>query len=267
MSARRYNMSNLRAFLTQGFSAEELRTMCYDDPELYPVIEQLGEGMGKSRIVSQILEFCQQKLLLDRLLSVAGDLNPARYALHQPYYLGSAEPDASTVRTLELPASTPTSASPISTNVGGSGRRLKVFLCHASEDKSAVRALYDRLQASGVDPWLDQVALLPGQDWHLEIRKAVRETDVVLVCLSQRSVTKAGYVQRELRYALDIADEQPEGAIFVIPVRLQECSLPESLRRWQWVDLYREGQYDRLVDALRVRAEGLEGVILPSSSL
>jgi hypothetical protein len=102
MSARRYNMSNLRAFLTQGFSAEELRTMCYDDPELYPVIEQLGEGMGKSRIVSQILEFCQQKLLLDRLLSVSAELNPARYALHQPYYLGgSAEPDASTARTLE----------------------------------------------------------------------------------------------------------------------------------------------------------------------
>jgi hypothetical protein len=28
--------------------------------------------------------------------------------------------------------------------------------------------------------------LLPGQDWKLEIRKAVRESDVVVVCLSKQ---------------------------------------------------------------------------------
>jgi len=63
---------------------------------------------------------------------------------------------------------------------------LKVFLCHASADKPAVRELYLRLTKDGVDAWLDKEKLLPGQgfdtlnipDWELEIRKAVRETDV-----------------------------------------------------------------------------------------
>jgi hypothetical protein len=31
------------------------------------------------------------------------------------------------------------------------------------------------LTQDGVDAWLDKAMLLPGQDWELEIRKAVRE--------------------------------------------------------------------------------------------
>lgn len=60
-------------------------------------------------------------------------------------------------------------------------RPLKVFLCHAHTDRVAVRALYVRLKKDGVDAWLDKEKLLPGADWELEIRKAVREADVVVV--------------------------------------------------------------------------------------
>ena len=42
-------------------------------------------------------------------------------------------------------------------------RMLRVFLCHASGDKPAVRKLYQRLCAEGVDAWLDEEKLLPGQ--------------------------------------------------------------------------------------------------------
>ena len=51
-------------------------------------------------------------------------------------------------------------------------RRLRVFLCHSSNDKAAVRDLYRRLRNDGVDPWLDQEDLLPGQDWNHEIGRA-----------------------------------------------------------------------------------------------
>ena len=136
-------------------------------------------------------------------------------------------------------------------------RRLRIFLCHASGDKPAVRELYHRLRAAGFDPWLDEENLLPGQDWQLEIPQAVRSSDVVIVCLSTRAVTKAGYVQKEIRYALDVADEQPEGAIFLIPLRLEDCDVPHRLRRWHWVDLFDDRGYDRLLGALGARAESL----------
>jgi hypothetical protein len=48
-------------------------------------------------------------------------------------------------------------------------RPLKVFLSHAHSDAAAVRALYNRLTADGVNAWLDKEKLLPGQDWKLEI--------------------------------------------------------------------------------------------------
>ena len=93
---------------------------------------------------------------------------------------------------------------------------LSVFLCHASDDKSVVRELYEKLQRDGFDPWLDEENLFPGQDWKYEITRAVRDSDAVLVCLSKHSVSKTGYVQKEIKVALEVADEQPEGAIFII---------------------------------------------------
>jgi hypothetical protein len=56
-------------------------------------------------------------------------------------------------------------------------RPLKVFLCHAHADRDPVRGLPEgtRLTQDGVDAWFDKAKLLPGQDWELEIRKAVRE--------------------------------------------------------------------------------------------
>lgn len=139
--------------------------------------------------------------------------------------------------------------------------QLKVFLCHSSTDKPIVRKLYQKLHAEGIAPWIDEEDLLPGQDWQQEIPKVVRAADVVLVCLSQNSITKAGYVQKEIKHALDIADEQPEGEIFIIPVRLEECKVPERLSRWHWVNLFEENGYAKLMRALKTRAENL-GVAL-----
>jgi hypothetical protein len=125
-------------------------------------------------------------------------------------------------------------------------RPLKVFLCHAHADRDAVKALYARLVKDGVDAWLDKEKLLPGQDWELEIRKAVREADVVVVCLSKQ-FNQAGFRQKEVRLALDTAMEQPEGEIFIIPARLEECDTLESLRKWHWVDLFENDGYEMLM--------------------
>jgi len=106
----------------------------------------------------------------------------------------------------------------------------------------------------GIKPWLDEADLLPGQTWQLEIPKAVRASDVVIVCLSSSSSSKAGYVQKEIKYALDVADEQPEGTIFVIPLRLEDCVVPDRLSHLQWVNYYEQGGHERLIRALRSRS-------------
>jgi len=147
-----------------------------------------------------------------------------------------------------------------------SPRPLKVFLCHAHADRDPVRGLYARLTQDGVDAWFDKAKLLPGQDWELEIRKAVREADVVVVCLSKQ-FNQAGFRQKEVRLALDTAMEKTEGEIFIIPARLEECDNLESLRKWHWVDLFEDDGYETLKSALLRRAEIVNAILLPSKIL
>ena len=46
--------------------------------------------------------------------------------------------------------------------IANSNRKLKVFLCYSSDDKPAVRELYQRFNAEGwIDPWLDEEKLSP----------------------------------------------------------------------------------------------------------
>ena len=129
-------------------------------------------------------------------------------------------------------------------------QKVKVFLCHASNDKPSVRKLYKRLQSDGIDPWLDEENLLPGEKWQMEIPKAVHSSDAVLVCLSRNSVTKAGYVQKEIKVALDAADKQPEDRIFLIPVRLEECEIPGSLALFHYVNLFDDNGYEKLLKSI-----------------
>lgn len=53
-----------------------------------------------------------------------------------------------------------------------------------------------------------------------------------------------------------MADEQPEGTIFLIPLKLEECEVPERLSEWQWVNLFEERGFERLMRALRTRQSG-----------
>jgi len=77
-------------------------------------------------------------------------------------------------------------------------RKLRVFLCHSSQDKPIIRELYQRLLAEGwIDPWLDTKKLLPGQDWRMAIEEAVETADNIIICLSGNSVTKEDMFKRK----------------------------------------------------------------------
>jgi hypothetical protein len=145
-----------------------------------------------------------------------------------------------------------------------------VFLAHAAEDKKDVRALYERLAAHGIRPWLDEVDLLPGQAWQAEIKQAINQSDAVLACLSRNSVHKKGYVQKEFRLALSAYAAKPVGTIYLIPVKLDETETPDisipelgvSLRDIQWVDLSTTGGFELLLEAVK-RSTGSPSITLP----
>jgi hypothetical protein len=91
---------------------------------------------------------------------------------------------------------------------------------------------------------------MPGQDWDREIRSVIRRSAAVIACISKHSVSKFGYLQKELRMALDVADEAPEGAAFVIPLRLDDSEVPDRLRHLHWMDRVDSHTFSRLTRVL-----------------
>jgi hypothetical protein len=131
-------------------------------------------------------------------------------------------------------------------------------LCHSKHDKERVRELYIALkQHAEIEPWFDEESLLPGQTWELEIVKAVKNSHCVIACLTKHSISNSGYVHKELAFALDMAARQPEDQIFLIPVKLEPCDVPERLSRYHSVALDQAGGYELLLKALRARADSL----------
>ena len=122
----------------------------------------------------------------------------------------------------------------------------QVFLSYSRIDKEKVRSLYQKLRNDGFNIWFDEESLLPGQKWEDVIDNAIRTVSAVVICLSENSIDKAGYVQKEIKLALEVADKQPEGKIFIIPVKLEECRVPERLRSVQWANLFDTNGYERL---------------------
>ncbi len=85
----------------------------------------------------------------------------------------------------------------------------------------------------------------------------MRDSDAVIICLSRDSVSKEGFVQREIKYALDIALEKPKGTIFLIPLKLEECEVPDEIRHLHWIKLFEGTGFSQLVKGLQHRAEKL----------
>lgn len=138
-----------------------------------------------------------------------------------------------------------------------SPKELNVFLCHSSSDKPVVRKIYSQLkEIRNVKPWFDEADILPGEDWDIAIKRAVRNSQVVIICMSKSSVKKEGFVQKEIRIAIDIALEKPENTIFIIPLKLEECDVPDRLSSFQWVK-YPEG-WDKLVVSVKKRAKDFD---------
>jgi TIR domain len=61
---------------------------------------------------------------------------------------------------------------------------LKIFLSHSSVDSEFTKELADQLAKIGAQPWVDKKDLKPWISWDEQIRKALDESDAVVLVLS-----------------------------------------------------------------------------------
>src|SRR5258708_9978887 len=106
-----------------------------------------------------------------------------------------------------------------------------------------VSGLESQLEASGLSPWLEVKDIHPGEDWGLAIEAAIERCDFFVLCLSPNSVGRRGFLQREIRLALDRLLELLDEDIYFVPVRLLQCARPSQITKWQTVDLFEAGGF------------------------
>ncbi len=116
-----------------------------------------------------------------------------------------------------------------------------VFLSYGREDLPSARKLYRQLTLYGVDVWFDEGKLLPGQSWEIEIEKAIRKSRYFIVLLSNRSMNRKGFLNREIRRAISILEEYPVSDVYLVPVRLEPCEpVFPALQSLQWLDIFED---------------------------
>jgi hypothetical protein len=126
---------------------------------------------------------------------------------------------------------------------------LKIFISHASEDKEPfLRAFATK---RGVDAWVDEWEIYPGDSLVQKIfEEGLMDAEAVIIVLSEHSVDKP-WVREELDASII---KKVEDLITLIPVVIDECEVPESLRStvWQKIENLEEygTEFDRIVAAI-----------------
>lgn len=131
---------------------------------------------------------------------------------------------------------------------------MSIFISYAKEDAVQAGELYLALEARGLEPWMDKPpapfrarGLIPGENWRVRLEREIRDACRVTLLLSETSVAKVGYVQREFRLALDVMNGMPPNARFAVPLLINECQPPDlvvgmiSLADLQWTVLSEVG--------------------------
>jgi hypothetical protein len=127
-----------------------------------------------------------------------------------------------------------------------------IFFSYASPDRARVMPFYEGLEKQGLTLWMDVKNLLPGQDWDFEIKRALNKSSFVLVFVSRNSFDRRGYLQRELKIAVDKLDEHLIDDIYLIPILLDDAvDLPEQLKRIQTIKASDPKCVDLLLAAIR----------------
>ena len=114
-----------------------------------------------------------------------------------------------------------------------------VFISYAREDEAAARRLRIGLKRIDAIPWQDRTHLIGGESWKRDIRTAIREADYFIPLLSHVSVNKRGFVQSEVKEALEEVDRLPPDSKYILPCRLDDCHpRHEGLNEFTWIDMF-----------------------------
>jgi TIR domain-containing protein/SIR2-like protein len=105
-----------------------------------------------------------------------------------------------------------------------------VFISYAREDLDAVREIKAGLDSAGITTWFDMDRLEAGDDYDRKIRLNIARCSYFIPVLSAVTQRRTeAYFRREWSYATDRLRNMADGAVFVLPVTIDETTAAQAL--------------------------------------
>jgi hypothetical protein len=105
-----------------------------------------------------------------------------------------------------------------------------IFISYAREDLPAVQRMKAAMDAAGLTTWFDLDRLEGGDDYDRKIRNNIARCSYFLPVVSRNTQRRLeAYFRREWSYAVDRARNIAEGAVFILPVCIDETPEGEAL--------------------------------------
>ncbi|MGC1378537.1 MAG: response regulator [Anaerolineales bacterium] len=113
---------------------------------------------------------------------------------------------------------------------------IRLFLSYARDDGALVEKIYRTLSNQGYKPWMDVHDITGGEEWEYAIKNAIKCCELFIPILTNNSVNRRGMLVEEIKQALDKWNKMLPGDIYIIPLRLDDCPIPELVERLQVID-------------------------------
>lgn len=128
-----------------------------------------------------------------------------------------------------------------------------IFFSYAHIDKARVKPVHQIVSNLGFETWIDFDRLTAGQDWNYHITEALTKAELVILFLSHTSVSKRGYVRREINFVLDKIQEKLDSDIYIIPALLDDdAEVPQSLAKYHYISYSDPEFIENLSKAIRL---------------
>jgi len=142
---------------------------------------------------------------------------------------------------------------------------MKIFINYLEKDYESAIRFYHELKNSGFNPWIDKYDILPGQDIDYYTKTAIDHSSRIFTILLSNNSDLSGRKKfnRNLNWAIDKAQEFTGDEIFIIPIRLEDCQMPEQIKHLHPVDFFRkwEDGFDKLKKSLVETYKGISGYL------
>lgn len=129
-----------------------------------------------------------------------------------------------------------------------------VFLSHSSADKPRVRDIAEKLKEAGLKVWFDEWSIKDGDDINIAIEQGLKASWKTLLFMSHAAFD-SDWVEME-RSTATFRDPANKDRRF-IPVLLDDCDIPETVRRLKYIDLRADDQagIERIIAVCRPESD------------